>query len=857
MTYDPESLIANQYEVVSRPMKGGMGIVYFCLDHGNEKRPVALKTFKPEYLPDRNARDRFLREGTTWMQLGKHTNIVRCYEVEYTDPTAFLVLELIAKEQDREDASLRSWIVEAMQLDQSLLFALQIARGMKYATEKMPGFVHRDLKPENILVGADKLPGTNINRLRVTDFGLVTMLNGEGEKLKDEDSQNLIGHTHLTKGIVGTPYYMSPEQWKGEQLGSFTDIYALGCILYEMITGQRAVQGKDLNELKDAHCRGNLCPLPKTLPNVVKSFIIRCTAVLPADRYKDWEDVIAVLEHAYYEVSEKHAPTETNANQPNSDERLQYVRSLMAIGLAYQDMGKTGAAASYYQKAITIARETNNREEEAIALGSIGSIHLHLGDAKQAINYFLQSLNIAHEMGETLLESSVLGNLGIANKDLGNYRQAIAYYEKQLVLVREIHHQHGEGAALANLGIAYEELGDKDRSIGYQEQALTIFRKIGNRRGVSAALSNMGSVYLNFHDLRQAVSCLEQSLVITREIGDRRGEQKNLNNLGKAYRWLGNTWQAIKNFEQSLLIAHELSDKREESIVLGSLGDAYSGGLGEPQRAIEYYKRALVLHCETGDRKGESAALGSLGSAYTALGQVQLAIEYLEKSLSLNQEIGDRNREAGSFNSLGIAYSSLGDKRKAIEYFEQSLEISREFTDQYGEGNALSNLGCMYLALADERQAMNYFEQAINIRRKIGDLKGVATDSLNMAGVYAQQSQFARALPLAQDAANIFTRIGHTEYAQRAQQLINQIQGNNTTSTQSDQEASAAIEAFLSARSIQDMQLTVQKYPAFKNTQLLQAIEFFLRTQIPTEQQPAFIQRLNWLKQVLGKKDNR
>ena len=67
--YEPGSRIAARYEVASRPMMGGMGVVYVCMDHQDE-RPVALKTFKPEYLPDRDARDRFLREGTAWVDLG-------------------------------------------------------------------------------------------------------------------------------------------------------------------------------------------------------------------------------------------------------------------------------------------------------------------------------------------------------------------------------------------------------------------------------------------------------------------------------------------------------------------------------------------------------------------------------------------------------------------------------------------------------------------------------------------------------------------------------------------------------------------------------------------------------------------
>lgn len=80
--YPPGSIIANRYEVAGRPLMGGMGIVYLCLDH-KEYRPVALKTFRPEYLPDRTVRDRFLREGIICLELGRHHHIVRCYGVEH------------------------------------------------------------------------------------------------------------------------------------------------------------------------------------------------------------------------------------------------------------------------------------------------------------------------------------------------------------------------------------------------------------------------------------------------------------------------------------------------------------------------------------------------------------------------------------------------------------------------------------------------------------------------------------------------------------------------------------------------------------------------------------------------------
>ena len=107
--YPIDALIANRYEVV-KVLTGGMGVVYLCLDR-QEDFPVALKTWKPEYLPNRAARDRFLREGTIWQELGRHPHVVRCYRVfsPAVGPEVYLVLDWVAEAEGKRDASLRAW----------------------------------------------------------------------------------------------------------------------------------------------------------------------------------------------------------------------------------------------------------------------------------------------------------------------------------------------------------------------------------------------------------------------------------------------------------------------------------------------------------------------------------------------------------------------------------------------------------------------------------------------------------------------------------------------------------------------------------------------------------------------------
>ncbi len=631
--YPPGARIG-QYEIASNPMIGGMGVVYFCLDHGNDGRPVALKTFKPEYLPDRAARDRFLREGSAWVKLGRHPHIVCCYKVEYIDPTAFLVLELIAKEQDRDDASLRSWLGAPMPLEQALLFALQIARGMKHATEKIPGFVHRDLKPENILVGADRLLGTNINRLRITDFGLATVLKDEGGNLESEEVPETLGHTHLTHGIVGTPLYMAPEQWKGAPVGTYTDIYAFGCILYEMLTGQRLASGNSISELQVAHCAGKLRPLPAAVPSEVRDILIYSLSLRPAQRYQSWAEVTGALERAY-EMHGLGSVWDGEAVEGESiEEHKQLGWSYNAMGHAYFDMGKAQVAAGYFEQQLVIAREVGDRHGEG----------------------------------------AVLGNLGVAYGALGNARRAIEFFEQALVIDREIGDRRGEGTDLGNLGNVYLNLGDANSAIGFFEQALVIDREIGDRRGEGTSLGNLGIAYAAVGDPRYAIGFYEQSLEIEREIGDRRGEGKFLGGLGNAYADLGDIRRAIEFHEQRLAIAHEIGDRRGEGNALGDLG-ATNAALGDLRRAITFYEQSLEIARGISNRRGEGNALGNLGAAYATLGDANSAIGFFEQQLELHHETGDLNGVASVSFNMAIFYAQQGEFARALPLAQEAAQV--------------------------------------------------------------------------------------------------------------------------------------------------------------------------------------
>jgi serine/threonine protein kinase len=607
--YPPHSLIIDRYEVNQAPdiehgiRVGGMGLVYICHDR-KEDIPVALKFFKPEYLANHAAVDRFLFEGNAWIELGNHPHIVRCYDVKYVDPTAFLVLELIANEQYPNDASLRSWMNTHMPLEQALLFSLQIARGMYYAEQKIHGFVHRDLKPENILVGADKLSGTSINRLRVTDFGLIKIVVNDTVHVPSGNADEVQSDSTQFTSNIGTPGYMAPEQWKGERVGAFTDIYALGCMFHEMVTG-KAVLG-DLSETKYS----------RKLPSSVLKFLRCCLSTAVSERYQTWDEVIAVLKEIYVSRVGGVVPPEPEQVDESHAERRSRATSFNAMGISYAHNGEIQKALNSFESAFHSFQEISDREGEGIASGNLGNTYAKLNKMDDAFRYCRMDLEIARERHDRQRESVALGSMGELCRNIGRISEAISYHEKRLQIVRDDNDLRGEGNALCSLGLDCLEQNETQLALDYFNRALDIFLKIDDQRGKANALGGMGNAYIKFNDTSSAINHYRQQQKIAQQIGDRDGEGIALVNLGNIYLTLGDARTAIDFFySRRLEIARQTGDRRGESNVLVNLGVAY-GKLGNTQDAFNCFKQSFTISREIGDQVGFCSTLFNLGHFY-------------------------------------------------------------------------------------------------------------------------------------------------------------------------------------------------------------------------------------------------
>ena len=276
------------YEITALLGAGGMGEVYRA--HDTELgRDVAIKVLPPAFTGDSERLSRFEREARALAALN-HPHIGAIYGVERTEDGRALVLELVEGETLADRISRGPLPVQ-----DAIRVASQIAAALEAAHRK--GIVHRDLKPANIKFAAD---GT----VKVLDFGLAKI--AEAPVLDDSQSPTVTASGTLQGVVLGTAGYMSPEQARGQAVDARTDLWAFGCVLYEMLTGRRAFRGQTVSDTmaRILEREPDWTAMPRATPTTVRELVRRCLKKYPFERPADISTVRDVLDRA--RVSSRH-----------------------------------------------------------------------------------------------------------------------------------------------------------------------------------------------------------------------------------------------------------------------------------------------------------------------------------------------------------------------------------------------------------------------------------------------------------------------------------------------------------------------------------------------------------------------
>ena len=270
------TFIANRYEIVGQVGTGGMSDVYKAKDHALG-RYVAIKVLKSEFSEDTNFVSKFRTEAQSAAVL-EHPNIVNIYDVGSENGIHYIVMEYV------EGITLKTYIGKKGQLTykEALSIAIQVGRGIQAAHAK--NIVHRDIKPQNIIISTD-------GKVKVTDFGIARAV-----------SENTI-HSD----VMGSVHYASPEQARNGYVSSRSDIYSLGIVMYEMVTGRVPFDGDSTVAVAIQHLQDEMDPPSKYAPNLpisLEKIIQKCTQKSPDRRYDSMESLLIDLRKALLNPNE-------------------------------------------------------------------------------------------------------------------------------------------------------------------------------------------------------------------------------------------------------------------------------------------------------------------------------------------------------------------------------------------------------------------------------------------------------------------------------------------------------------------------------------------------------------------------
>jgi serine/threonine protein kinase len=610
-----------------------MGVVHLCVDRADEDHPVALKTFKPEFLPNVKIRERFIREASIWIELGFHPNIVQAFRVEHlAEHFPWIVLELVPCQPGRANPSLRCRLTpgRGTSLEEALRCALGVAQAMRHACTQVKGLVHRDLKPENILFGID-------DTAKVTDFGIAAIAPFRGEASPEAP---LLPSPALTMGAIGTPIYMSPEQWSGRPVSASSDIYSLGCIVLEMLVGRPPVRGRTAAELGEAHLGGSALAMARALalPRAVQNLLEECLLPEPERRVTSWETLTARLRAICAAELGMQLPDEEAPIDAIRSTQLQRGASYIGIGIALTEIGRYASAEAFFHGALRVAESQESPLLAANAWADLGVVAAEQGSFATAIEDYRKAVDLWGRLGNQRMVAVNLMNMGNAQFSLSNIESAQSLLTKALADAEASGDAHAVASCKANLANVLIACGQHQEGLRLFSESREIFVMAGNLSGQLQCLAGEAMVYEAQDETRRASSIYCQVIETARTVGDTKYETV-------AHLGLGNV---------------RLSE-------------------GQPREAAEHFRAALERSRSVGDRHSEAKSLGNLGAALAFQMQFSEATAFLDDAIRISSSLHMADVLARAHWALGLVHEVLGHPDEALKHQTAGIALFKEF----------------------------------------------------------------------------------------------------------------------------------------------------------------------------------
>jgi serine/threonine protein kinase/lipopolysaccharide biosynthesis regulator YciM len=682
----------SHYRIINKLGEGGMGVVYIAEDTFLTRR-VAVKMMNVETGKE-HYRKRFLREAQA-VSLLNHPNIASVLDYgETQDGRPFIVMELI------EGQTLEQLLKQGeLTLSHTLEIIEDVAEALSEAHYR--GIIHRDIKPSNIAI-------TKRGEVKVLDFGLAKQLNGDGVLPEHGSDHQALFETRTREGmIIGTPLYLSPEQALGVQIDTRSDIFSLGSVLYEGITGRPPFVGNSPVEICANVIRDNPVPpsrLNLKLPSQLDSVTLKALAKDAAARYQTVDEFRTALRTARESLS------------TIPDLRLPYLSRI------------TGAIRTGVQ---TILPDTIRRPRflAGVFLASVTlAMLLVVGSAlfrrsssppppsAEAVRLFSEGMdalvNGAYFSANRALERSVSvdGSFALAQARLAETYSELDYEDKakeamlradalllsgmsglsadDAAYVQAIHSVvtgDFEGAAAKYLEIAgrtsgagktlaYMSAARSFEKSGLVSKAVETYRRIIEQNPqAAAAFMRLGVIHGRRLAQGDAFGALQTAEALYRE-------QKNQEGLAEVF------------YQRGYLL----------------------NNLGKPDEAREQLQLALDVARADGDRPQAIKTLVQMGISFYLSGKSDIAEQYIASAVEQAQAEGSESLVANGLVDLGNVFFLRGKYDVAERYFKQALEIAARNKSRRAEARAALSLGSLRMQQGKTDAAINSVEQALS-----------------------------------------------------------------------------------------------------------------------------------------------
>lgn len=709
-------LLADRYRIVELVGEGGMGIVYRAVDE-QLGLTVAVKVLRPELSSDERLVERFRRELVLARQV-THRNAVRIHDIGHDGDLLFLTMDFV------EGQSLQALLRDAGPLEPG--HAVDIARQLALALEVAheAGVIHRDLKPGNVLIQP-------AGRVCVSDFGVACSS----------------GSHDLTRAgmVVGTPAYLSPEQASGAPLDGRSDLYALGLLLFEMLTGRLPSSRPGATREQ----RGGPAPDPRKLrpdlPRHLAWIVRRLLQTDPARRFQDAREVVEALD---------------------GQRRPALLGSLGLDSLGGRRRLATAVAGSVLVLLLAAVWAYLPRNTAGLR-STAGAAPLQVNEPEAPLTPSTAALRAWSQGREHLLRREDAAAAAAMQRAVAADPALTAAW---VGLARARAALGQQAAALEAAQRAVESVGPRSGRAAWEARALE-----ARLRGEPERAREIASAWVDRspRDLEAHIDLAE----ICGEAGDLATAVATLRRVVAAApnhprAWMllakhsilaGDSRSAIdESLIQALLIQERLQSDPGRAEVYNALGVAYND-LGELDHAAESYKKAVAIRRRIGDRRGLAASLRNLAAIDAVRGAPERAEERLAEALTLVQGLGDMAGLADLSNDLGLLAEERGRYQKAMEHYREGLRLRRRLGQSLAVAESLNNVGYVCYLLGRYDDATVYGQQALALYQAGGDQAGVALVTQGMGLLQMAQGDWDAAAESFQESIEASRELGLDE----------------------------------------------------------------------------------------------